>query len=121
MSTITTEQTQFYHKLREIDPSDVTDEVIQQAMAERVEGGSIKDPTLVANSFRLLHRVARAVSEEEWQEYIEDGSIPPMKLSPEEMELARGGFCLTAFGVGVGIGLAIGAIVGGAIAITYRR
>jgi lactobin A/cerein 7B family class IIb bacteriocin len=47
----------------------------------------------------LMKRVATEVEAEEWVSFCKKGELPPIKLTPEEMEMVRGGVVLTGAAV----------------------
>lgn len=41
---------------------------------------------------RVLYRVAKQTTPEEWQDFIVSGDLPIVQLTPQELEAARGGY-----------------------------
>ena len=67
----------------------------------------------IAAEIKLFGRVAHQVSESEFIDAIVNNEVPPVKLTPEEMEVLRGGL----IGTCIGIGIALGAILFAGIAV----
>ncbi len=66
--------------------------------------GKIKNEQTALETFHLLHKIANQVDEKQWLDFAKTSELPPIKLSPAEMELARGG---VAVSVMIGIGTLI--------------
>jgi len=68
----------------------------------------------VAAEIKLFGRVAHQVSETEFIDAMVKNELPPLKLTPQEMEVLRGGLVGTCVGVGISLvgiflaGVAIG-------------
>jgi hypothetical protein len=59
---------------------------------ERAKRGAAPvNPAKMRQVFRTLSNVAAQTSPDEWQEWIEGGSMPTVKLRPSEMEAVSGG------------------------------
>lgn len=58
----------------------------------RSEGHDELDASDVSASLRLMGKVAHEYDEETFSELMKGGEIPPVEMSQEEMELARGGW-----------------------------
>lgn len=114
---MTTQTIELYNKLRATDPANFDAAQISKIVAQHVKDGKVKDPKFAETSFRLLHRVARSVDQNEWEQFTKDGQVPPLKLSAEEMELVRGGLVFSAVMAGIGVGLAIVGIYAAAKAL----
>lgn len=72
-------------------------------------------PENVANfstGIGITQKVAKECDDAEWQAFLTTGTIPPVKLTAQEMELVRGGAVSTAtVGAGVIIGAGVSALV----------
>lgn len=72
-------------------------------------------PENVANfstGIGITQKIAKECDDAEWQAFLTTGTIPPVKLTAQEMELVRGGAVSTAtVGVGVIIGTGVSALV----------
>jgi hypothetical protein len=70
------------------------------------------DAHQVGTSFRIFAKMANQLSESEFCDALITRDFPPLKLTPQEMEVLRGGIMWTAVvGVGVVGGLAVSAVV----------
>jgi hypothetical protein len=69
-----------------------------------------KDPKRVAGALSIISKMAQQYDENTFVEAMKTGDLPPMKLTPHEMEIARGGIGITgSLLIGVGVGLLAGA------------
>lgn len=106
-----TTATQFYKQWHTVDPSTLDEAKLNEMMAELKKQGKVKNTEAAGTSFRIIQRVAHQVDEKAWLDFAKTGDLPPIKLTPKEMEVVRGGCVGTAIGIFIaacGLGLAIG-------------
>ena len=82
------------------------------AKARKADFGG-KDLNRVGVGLTLLVKLAHNTNEAEFGEALSTGQLPPMKLTAEEMELARGGLWVT-------VGLIACAVAGGVVGYFSR-
>ena len=88
-------------------------EAMQQLAKARKAELAGKDLNRVGVGLTLLVKLAHNTSEAEFGEALTTGQLPAMKLSAEEMELARGGVWVT-------VGLIACAVAGGIVGYFSR-
>jgi hypothetical protein len=66
-----------------------TVEEIVKAIVVNIESSRL---AAAQRGVRVLYRVAKQSSAEEWQDFIVSGDLPIVQLTPQELELARGGY-----------------------------
>jgi hypothetical protein len=75
-------------KIEELNKKIKFDEVLESAK----KNGISTDKQGLSDSFQLAHRIANSVTVDEWLNYNLHGGVPAIKLSPAEMNLAKGGW-----------------------------
>jgi hypothetical protein len=94
---------EFYNKLRTVDYASIG--LIDTKQIQNL--ATVKNPAKYKTAMAIFHKAAHQASESDFVEMFETGDVPPLKLTPEEMELARGGFVMSAFCIGVAIGISL--------------
>ena len=98
------EALKFYAKWHPVDPAKITEAELDTYFKDWTkERRDMKDPVAARRSFQLLHRVARQTNEVQWKQFANTGEMPPIKLSAEEMEVARGGIVIATVALGVAL------------------
>lgn len=89
----------FYDVLKALgtlDSNDVPERVTNHLMSAGFYKG---EPAQVREAVALYSRIAAQTSSEEFQKVCDTGELPPIKLSPKEMQLATGGATTAAASV----------------------
>ena len=108
------EALKFYAKWHPVDPAKISQGDLEKYFKDWTkEGREMKDPVAARRGFQLLHRVARETNETQWSQFAKTGEMPPIKLSAEEMEVARGGIVIATVALGVALFMGAYTIVHG--------
>lgn len=76
-----------------ITADDVPERVTNHLMGAGFYKGS---PNQVREAVALYSRIASQTTSEEFQKAVESGELPPIKLTPKEMQIAAGGGAMAA-------------------------
>jgi len=82
--------------------NDDADELVETLRSEgKTEAAEQLSESEITASLRMLGKVANEYDRDTFAETIQDGELPPIELTEEEMQKVRGGIVLTATAMAV--------------------
>ena len=94
--TITDKQSlDVYTQLRSVPVGQLDETKVKKILSESPAFDKVKDKQRAVNVFYLIQKIAHQVDEKQWLDFAQSNELPPVKLTPEEMEFVRGGAVVT--------------------------